>query len=131
MNKFDGAIYRPPDPGYEVARGYLLGGGWGLNAVKLGPACYSVRAVDIVTAEGETLHITDNVYPELMWAARGGGPGFFAVATRFHIDVYPQPRVVVATMQSHQVSAYEQLLPWFVETSSAVLEAGAMTHRLP
>lgn len=107
--------------------GYLLGGGWGINAVKVGPACYSVRAIDVVTAEGEMLHVTDNDYPELMWAARGSGSGFFAIATRFHLDVYPQPPVMVSTMQTHPLSAYEELVPWFLETAPIVLGSGAMT----
>jgi FAD/FMN-containing dehydrogenase len=31
---------------------------------------------------------------DLFWAARGAGPGFFGVATRFHLRVYPMPSVI-------------------------------------
>ena len=31
-------------------------------------------------------------HPDLYWAARGAGPAFCAVATRFHLEAFPYPR---------------------------------------
>jgi FAD/FMN-containing dehydrogenase len=42
--------------------------GWGW-------ACERVKAVDVVTAEGELLHCNENQNEDLYWAARGAGPG--------------------------------------------------------
>jgi len=36
--------------------GFLLQGGFGWNSRQWGPACVSVRAIDVVTADGERVH---------------------------------------------------------------------------
>ena len=36
-------------------------------------------------------------HQDLYWAARGCGPGMFAVATRFHLKCYPLPRAIAAS----------------------------------
>jgi hypothetical protein len=55
-------------------------------------ACFRVRALDVVTAAGERLTINERSHPDLYWAARGAGPAFCAVATRFHLEAFPYPR---------------------------------------
>ena len=37
----------------------------------------SVTAVDVVTADGELVRADAEQHPDLYWAARGAGPGFF------------------------------------------------------
>ena len=32
---------------------------------------------------------------DLFWAARGAGPGFFAVVTRFHLRLHPWPETAM------------------------------------
>ena len=51
------------------AVGYTVGGGVGLLARTVGYASDSVRAFDVVTADGELRHVTDG---DLFWALRGG-----------------------------------------------------------
>jgi FAD/FMN-containing dehydrogenase len=68
--------------------GYLLQGGFGWHGRTLGPACASVRAIDVVTAEGELVHASEHENADLYWAARGAGPGFFGVVTRFRSGAY-------------------------------------------
>ncbi len=51
--------------------GFLLAGGQGWNCRKLGWACESIVAVDVVTADGELLHASEAENPELLRAARG------------------------------------------------------------
>ncbi len=59
--------------------GYLLQGGYGWNSrVVGGPACESVIGLDVVTADGDKIYIDADNHPDLYWAARGAGPGFFA-----------------------------------------------------
>ncbi len=74
--------------------GFLLNGGNGLNYNRWGSACSNVLAVDLVLADGREITASAEAYPDLFWAARGAGPGFFAVATRFHLALRPLPRAV-------------------------------------
>ena len=59
-----------------------------------GPACMSVEAIDVVTADGELVRADETQHADLLWAARGAGPGFFGAVTRFHLRLYRRPKVV-------------------------------------
>ena len=74
--------------------GFLLNGGNGLNYNRWGSACSHVRAIDLVLADGREITVSDENHPDLFWAACGAGPGFFAVATRFHVALRPLPRAL-------------------------------------
>ncbi|MFI6920729.1 FAD-binding protein [Nonomuraea spiralis] len=76
-------------PGVSVT-GYTLGGGVGWFSRKYGFASDSVRAFDIVDADGEPGRVTAESDPELFWALRGGG-GDFAMVTALELDLYPAP----------------------------------------
>ena len=79
------------------AGGYLLNGGMSWNMGHWGPACLSVEAVEFVTADGKLIKASATEHQDLFWAARGCGPGMFAVATRFHLKCYPLPRAIAAS----------------------------------
>src|SRR4051812_14516384 len=79
------------------AGGYLLNGGMAWNMGHWGPACLSVEAVDFVTADGKLLKASATEHQDLYWAARGCGPGMFAVATRFHLNCYPLPKAILTS----------------------------------
>ena len=104
--------------------GFLLGGGAGLNSYVVGPAAYSMSAVDVVTAQGESLHASDTEHTDIMWAARGSGPGFFAAVSQMHLDLRPAPGVVAWTMQVHPLSAYDKLIPWYMGVTEQLQETG-------
>ena len=57
--------------------GFLLQGGQGWNSRKYGWACENVAAIDVVTADGELIRADEDQNSDLLWAARGAGPGFF------------------------------------------------------
>ncbi|MEU6083496.1 FAD-binding oxidoreductase [Streptomyces sp. NPDC047108] len=101
--------------------GYLLSGGLGWNSGLWGPACASVEEVEVVTAEGETVRCNADEHPDLFWAARGAGPGFFGVVTSFRLRLYPRPSSVMTTLY---------VLP-LAETGPAVRWAVEASHRLP
>jgi FAD/FMN-containing dehydrogenase len=92
--------------------GYLLQGGFGWHGRVLGPACMSVTAIDLVTADGEMLHASPEVNSDLYWAARGAGPGFFGVVTRFHLRVYPKPKVMAFALHSYPIKMLEEVFRW-------------------
>jgi FAD/FMN-containing dehydrogenase len=68
--------------------GYTLGGGTGWFARKYGFAADQVVAADLVTAEGELLHVTAETYPDLFWAIRGG-TGNFGIVTALEFGLIP------------------------------------------
>ncbi len=90
--------------------GFILGGGYGWNSRHLGPACLSILAVDAVLADGSLVHATDDTHPDLMWAVRGSGPGFFAVVTRFHLRVYAHPVRILRTVHSYPLELRDDVL---------------------
>ncbi len=79
------------------ASGYLLNGGMSWNMGHWGPACLSVEAIEFVTADGKIVKASATEHKDLYWAARGCGPGMFAVATKFHLKCYPLPRAITTS----------------------------------
>lgn len=79
------------------AGGYLLNGGMSWNMSEWGPACMSVEATDFITAEGKKIKASALEHPDLFWAARGSGPGMFAIATRFYLKCYPLPQAMMTS----------------------------------
>ena len=92
--------------------GYLLQGGYGWNSRVLGPACESVLALDVVTADGEQLRCDAEHHPDLYWAARGSGPGFFGVVAAFHLRLYPQPPVCGSSLYIYPFEAADEVYTW-------------------
>ncbi|GCE10002.1 FAD-binding oxidoreductase [Dictyobacter aurantiacus] len=76
------------DTGSVGVGGLLLGGGIGWMVRKYGLAIDHVRAVELVTAEGQLVRASAEEHPELFWGLRGGG-GNFGVVTAFEVDVHP------------------------------------------
>jgi FAD/FMN-containing dehydrogenase len=68
--------------------GLTLGGGIGHLMRKQGLACDHVRSLELVTAEGSVLSVTESQHPDLLWALKGGG-GNFGVVTKFDFALQP------------------------------------------
>ena len=95
--------------------GYLLGGGIGWNSNAWGNmSALNVMAIDAVTADGSLRHASEHQNQELLWAARGGGPAFCGIVTRFYLRCYPLPKAIT---KSSYVFAIEDL-----QTFVAMLE---------
>lgn len=92
--------------------GYLLQGGYGWNSRVLGPACESVLGIDVVTADGEKLYCDAENNADLYWAARGSGPGFFAVVTAFHLKVYPRPGICGSSIYVYPIDYADEIYSW-------------------
>jgi len=67
--------------------GLTLGGGFGFLARKHGLACDNLLGVELVTADGRLVHVSDRENPDLFWGVRGGG-GNFGVATSFEFQLH-------------------------------------------
>lgn len=81
------------DTGSVGIGGITLGGGVGYLVRKYGLTIDSLLAAEIVTADGQLLHVDKDSHPDLFWAIRGGG-GNFGVVTRFQFRLQKVDSVV-------------------------------------
>lgn len=79
-------------PGVGVA-GFLTGGGLGPLARTIGPGSDLVRALDVVTGDGELRHVTPETEPDLFWGLRGG-KATLGVVTGVEVDLLPIAEVL-------------------------------------
>jgi hypothetical protein len=68
--------------------GFNLGGGLSWFGRRHGFACNQVRAIELVTADGEQRQVDAENEPDLFWALRGGGGGY-AIVTALELDLIP------------------------------------------
>src|SRR5688572_6159117 len=64
------------DTGSVGIGGITLGGGVGFLVRKYGLTVDDLLAAEIVTADGQLLHVDAENHPDLFWALRGGGGNF-------------------------------------------------------
>jgi FAD/FMN-containing dehydrogenase len=76
--------------------GLTLGGGMGWLSRRLGLTIDSLRAVEMVTADGALRRVGPAAEPDLFWAVRGGG-GNFGVVTRFEFQAHPLDAVLIGS----------------------------------
>ncbi len=104
------AVLHGSSPDVGIA-GYSLGGGLGWYARRLGMACNSVTAVELVTAGGERLRVDADHEPDLFWALRGGG-GNFGVVTAVELEAYPIESSYAGMLVWDQTRAETVLSRW-------------------
>lgn len=92
--------------------GFLLQGGFGWGGTRLGVACQSVVGLDVVLADGSLVHASEEENSDLYWAARGAGPGFFAVVVRYHLKLYPRHKVTGMKIQVFRQEHLEDVYTW-------------------
>jgi FAD/FMN-containing dehydrogenase len=100
--------------------GFLLQGGFGWNSRLWGPACCSILGMDMVTADGELVHASESQNADLFWAARGSGPGFFGVVTRFHLSLQPRPQAMMKSDYVYPIEVLEDVLRWIRTIQSSL-----------
>jgi FAD/FMN-containing dehydrogenase len=112
--------------------GYLLQGGYGWNSKVVGPACESVLGLEVVTADGELIYCDPEHHPDLYWAARGSGPGFFGVVTSFTLRLYRRPAVLGTCLYLYPIEVADEVFSWGRSISSEIddrVELQIMTSR--
>ena len=96
--------------------GYTLGGGLGWLMSTQGLACDNLIAVELVTADGEVLEVTDESHPDLMWGLRGGG-GNFGVAASLTYRLRSLP-MVVGGLIAHPFEAAGDMLRFYRDATA-------------
>lgn len=99
--------------------GYVLAGGFGWNSGEWGPACANVRAIEMVTACGEMIVASESDHADLFWAARGGGPGFFAAITAYCLELRPLPLAAFAWSWTFASKSAPALADWLTSATAA------------
>lgn len=119
--------------------GYLLRGGLSFYGRKVGLATNSVRAVELVGADGDLRRADAETDPELLWALRGGGGGF-GVVTAVEVELFPVSRVITgaafwpiehAERLLHAWYAWTLDAPWEASTSARVFNLPALPEVPP
>lgn len=114
--------------------GFLLQGGQGWNARGWGWAAEHIESIDVVTADGSLVHASESENPDLFWAARGAGPGFFGVVTRFYLRTMPAPAYLAHTVQAYALADFDEVMTWLHNTHASVantVEIVALTKTDP
>lgn len=107
------------DTGSVGIGGITLGGGVGYLVRKHGLTIDDLLAAEIVTADGQLLHVDAETHPDLFWAIRGGG-GNFGVATRFQFRLHEVDTVVGGILM---LPATPDVIAGFVAEAEAAPEA--------
>ena len=98
--------------------GFLLQGGMGWNCKNWGWACEQILAIDVVTAKGDLVRCDSKQNSDLFWAARGAGPGFPAVVTKFHLNVRPKYANMLSSAFIYPISEYRRVMDWILNLTS-------------
>src|SRR5919202_6813170 len=96
--------------------GFILNGGFGWNAGEWGYSCFSLLSLDVVTADGNLVTATETENAELFWAARGSGPGFFGVATKYRLRLYLLPKAITTSTLMYPLEQLPQVVEWATDT---------------
>ena len=99
--------------------GLTLGGGLGWLLGKHGLAIDNLRAVELVTADGEVLTVTAQSHPDLFWALRGGG-GNFGVAASFVYELHAVGPVIHGGAVFHPFSKAKDVLRFYREITATL-----------
>jgi len=100
--------------GHTGVAGLTLGGGVGRLQRRFGLTIDSLRAVELVTADGRLVRASTDEEPELFWGLRGAGANF-GVATRLEFDLHPFAGTLHRGVHVHAATDIHELWSTFRE----------------
>jgi FAD/FMN-containing dehydrogenase len=112
--------------------GLTLGGGFGWLVRKHGLALDNLVSVDLVTAGGHLLVVSESENAELFWGVRGGGSNF-GIATSLEFRVHPVGTVLAGLVVFPRRRAGDVLRMFREEVARAPdeLTSGALMFHMP
>ncbi len=100
--------------------GFLLQGGQGWCQRGWGWAAESVVAVDVVTADGELVRADATQNADLYWAARGAGPAFPGIVTKFHLKTRPRFAHLFHSVQVYDIADFAEVMAWMYQVEPTI-----------
>ncbi len=98
--------------GHTGVAGLTLGGGVGRLQRRFGLTIDSLRAVELVTADGRLVRASADEEPELFWGLRGAGANF-GVATSLELELHPFSGTLHRGVHVHPATDIQELWPIF------------------
>jgi FAD/FMN-containing dehydrogenase len=129
----EGMAFQPGSSPNVGVIGFTLGGGKGWLGRRYGWACNRVRAIELVTAEGEQRRVDAETEPDLFWALRGGGGGF-AVVTALEVELAPVSELYAGALifpAEHGVDAVRAYRDWTATVPDEVTSRGRFLRPPP
>ncbi len=102
------------------ASGYFLGGGMAWNPTVWGTGAENLEAVELVTAQGERITASEHENRDYFWAVRGAGSGFFGIALRYHLKLYPLPKAIYAYTAYYALEEAPAVGRWLGEAAPTI-----------
>ncbi len=104
--------------GHTGVAGLTLGGGVGRLQRRFGLTIDSLRAVELVTADGDLVRASADEEPELFWGLRGAGANF-GVATSLELELHPFAGTLHRGVHVHPATDIQELWPIFRDFAAA------------
>ncbi|HEY7523592.1 MAG TPA: FAD-binding oxidoreductase [Candidatus Limnocylindrales bacterium] len=110
--------------GHTGVAGLTLGGGVGRLQRRFGLTIDSLRAVELVTADGRHVRATADEEPELFWGIRGAGANF-GVVTSLELTLHPFAGTLHRGVHVHPATDIHEMWPVFREFATTAPETVA------
>lgn len=107
--------------GHTGVAGLTLGGGVGRLQRRFGLTIDSLRAVELVTADGRLVRASADEEPELFWGVRGAGANF-GVVTSLELELHPFAGTLHRGVHVHPATDIQELWPIFRDFMTAAPE---------
>jgi len=102
--------------------GLTLGGGFGWLTRSLGLTVDNFTGADVVTADGDYIHASDDEHTDLFWALRGGG-GNFGIVTSFEFRLHVVGPMILAGPVVHPLENAQQVLSEYRDHTATAPDA--------
>src|SRR6478672_2247160 len=111
--------------GHTGVAGLTLGGGIGRLQRRFGLTIDSLRAVDLVTADGRVVRASADEEPELFWGLRGAGANF-GIATSLELELHPFDGTLHRGVHIHPATDIQAMWSTFREFAATAPETISM-----
>jgi FAD/FMN-containing dehydrogenase len=115
--------------GHTGVGGLTLGGGMGRLQRKFGLTIDNLRAVELVTADGQVVRASPDEHPDLFWGMRGAGANF-GVVTDFDFTLQPFDGMLNRSIRIHPVAHLHDLWAIVRDLPGTMADELSMTFNL-